>query len=173
VLFNIFVDNTDGGIECTLSKFADDKLCGVVDMLEGRDAVKRNLDRLERWACMNFMRISKAKCKVLHMGQANPMHKYMLGGERIETSPEGKDLGVLVDEKLNMTQQCALTAQKSNHILGCIKSSVASRSRQVILHLCSSPVRPHLESRVQLSSPQHRKDMNMLEWVQRRAIKMI
>jgi len=94
VLFNIFVGYMDSGTECILNKFVDEtKLCGVADTLEGRDVIQRDLDMLERWACVNRMKINKAKCKVLHAGWGNPKHKYRLGGEWLMGSPEEKDLG--------------------------------------------------------------------------------
>ncbi|PKK26611.1 neuregulin 2 [Columba livia] len=95
----------DRGIECTLSKLADNtKLCGAVNLLEGRDAIKRDLDRRERWVCANFIRFNKAKCKVLHMGWDNPQHKYRLGREWIENNPKGKDFGVLLLGKYHVVQ---------------------------------------------------------------------
>jgi len=167
--FSIIISDTDSEIECTLSRVADaTKLSGALGMPEGWDAIQRDLDKLERWACVNLMRLNKAKCKVLHLGQGNPLYQYRLGDEGIESSPAEKDLRVLVDRKLSKNRQCVLATQKADRTLGCIKSRVTSRSREGILPLCSALVRLHLESCVQLCSPQHKKDLELLEWGQRR-----
>ncbi|GAB0178460.1 hypothetical protein GRJ2_000311300 [Grus japonensis] len=119
------------------------------------------------------MKFNKAKCKVLHMDQGKPKYNYRLGGKWIESSPKEKDLGVLVDEKLNMSWKCTLAAQKANCILVYIKRTVTSRLREVMLLLYSALMRLYLVYCVQLRGPQHKKDMNLLERVQRRAKKAI
>ncbi|KAK4826288.1 LOW QUALITY PROTEIN: hypothetical protein QYF61_007135 [Mycteria americana] len=172
VFFNVFINDLDTGIEHTLSKSADDtKLGGAVDSLEGREALQRDLDTLESWATMNCMKFNKSKCGILHLGGVILVICTNWGDERQESSPVESDLGVWVDGNLNMSQQCALAAKRANRVLGCIKHSIASWPREVIVPLYTALVQPHLKYCFWVF--QYKKDIKLLERVQRSATKTV
>ena len=146
-LFNIFIDDVGDGIECALSKFMDNtKLSGAVDTTEGRDAIRRDPNKVEKRARGHLMQTNRDPCKVLQLGWGNPGYVYRAGEEFIESSPMGKELGLLVNEKLDVSQQCVLAVQKANCILGCIRRGMARREGEVVVPLCSALLRPHLIS---------------------------
>ena len=78
------------------------------------------------------MRFNTAKCKVLHLGRKNPRHLYRLRGVVLECSSAEKEQGVLMDERLNMSQQCALAARIANGILDSIRRGVVGRDEVAV-----------------------------------------
>ena len=117
VLFSIFISDLDEGIESTPSEFAEDtELGGVADTLEGFATIQPDLDRLEMWVERNLMRFHKSKCRVLRLGRNNHVHQYGLGEDLLEISSAEKDLGVLMDNRLAMSQHWFPKHQNHAHI---------------------------------------------------------
>lgn len=132
--------------EYTLRRFAvETKLIGVVDTLERWATVQKDLDRLKSWASTDLMKFNNAKCSVLHMDHSNPKHKKSQSYKWIESSTEEKGLEMLIDKKLKMSWKCAFAAQKAKFILVCIKMSINSKSRKVIVLFKSILIRPYLD----------------------------
>ncbi|RMC10229.1 hypothetical protein DUI87_13031 [Hirundo rustica rustica] len=172
-LFNIFIDDMDEGIESLISIFVDDtRLRACVNLLEGRRALQRDLEWLDGWAGSSKMKFNKSKCRVLHFGHNNPLQRYRLGTVWLDSAQEERDLGVLVTAADHEPAVCPGGQEGQWHLV-CIKNSVASRSREVILPLYSALVRPHLECCVQFWAPQFRKDVEMLDCIQRRATRLV
>ena len=137
-------------------------------MPEGCAAIQRDCDRLEKWADRNLTQSTRDRqCSVLHLRRNNPRHQYLLEATHMESSFAEKDLGVLVHTKLTMSQQCALAAKKEYGILGCLRQSIATKSREVIFPLYSALVRGALCPVLGSS------DTDILQKVQQRATKLI
>uniref|UniRef100_K7EZW8 Reverse transcriptase domain-containing protein n=1 Tax=Pelodiscus sinensis TaxID=13735 RepID=K7EZW8_PELSI len=173
-LFNISINILDSHIESTLIKFADDtKMGGVTTALEDRAIIQNDLDKLEKWSEVNKMKFNKDKCKVLHLGRNNQFHTYRMGSNCLGRTTAEKDLGFIVDHKLNMSQQCDTAAKKANRIMESINRNVVSKTQEVILLFYSALIRPQLEHCVQFWAPHFKKDMEKLEMFQRRVTRMI
>lgn len=119
------------------------------------------------------MKLKKAKDRDFHLGTHNPQTQLRLWATWLDSSIMKRDLGVLVEKRLNMSEQSSVVAKQANRMLSCINKGIVSRGKDVIHPLYSVLVRSHLEYCVHFGSPLYRKDAGRLERIQRRATRMI
>jgi len=176
VLFTIFINDIDGATTLAdiLRKFADDtKLGKIIRSADDGDALQRALAALEQWAARWCMAFNVKKCKVMHVGRNNVKRDYVMGGQVLDDTVEERDIGVLVSANLKPAAQCAKAARTATVVLGQIARAFSYRDKRTFLRLYKQYVRPHLEFASQAWSPWLRKDIEVLEKVQERAVKMI
>ena len=174
VLFIIYINDIDEGINCKLSKFADDtKITSKVTSTSQWQELQCDLNKLISWAEKWQMKFNIEKCKVLHIGSNNVQARYVMTNMPLSSVEKEKDLGVVVSKDLKPSQHCTETVKTANKLVGFIGRTFEFKSEKVILTLYNSLVRPHLEYCVQFWSPYYKKDIEKLEKIQRRVTKMI
>jgi ribonuclease P/MRP protein subunit RPP40 len=148
-------------------------LANRVGNIEGINDLKDDLMALTKWCYDWQMEFNVKKCKVMHFGHHNLGTIYTMNEVDLTETKEEKDLGVLICQDLKVSRQCLTAAKKANQILGLIYRTFSSRSKDILVRLYKSLVRPHLDYCIQAWRPHLQKDIDVLEKVQRRATRMI
>jgi predicted component of type VI protein secretion system len=174
ILFVMYINDIDDGIESVISKFADDtKLALGVSGDDNLDICRRDLELINKWGSTWQMEFNADKCATLHIGSTNPRYNHKLGNNYIKSSKVECDLGIQVMDNLKSTEQCNGVVKKANKIVGLINRSFEYKTEKIMTKLYKSLVRPILEYGVQAWSPYHKTNIDKLERVQRRATKSI
>ena len=183
ILFLIFINDLPLGILSALSLFADDsklfsriingKNMKKVNDVNGSQNLQNDLNAVLEWANKWKMEFNVSKCKIMHLGHNNPKNSYSMGGLTLEETEEERDLGVIIDNKLDFGKHIRTIVGKANRVLGMIRVSFACLNVPMMYNLYTSLVRPLLEYCVQVWSPYKIKYITLLERVQRRATRMV
>jgi hypothetical protein len=174
LLFILYINDLEWGVDCKSSKFADDTKFGQeVGVPEKAIKLQRALDKVIAWAKKWQMRFNVDKCKVMHVGHNNMHFEYEMEGKWLKSVEEEKDLGVKVTNTLKPTKHCIEMCNKANGRLKLMRRNIEFKSPEIILKLYNANVRPLLEYCIQFSHPYHVQDIDRLEQVQHRATKMI
>ena len=176
-LFNLYVDDIDDPIdiiEALLRKFADDtKMARIVEEEVDAEKLQSEIDGLVEWARRWAMSFNVEKCKVMHIGRKNRRFEYTMEGVKMGVAEEEKDLGVWMESTMKPTRQCEAAAKQANSVLGLITKSFHYRSAKTLVPLYKTFVRPKLDYAAAVWSPWMEKDIEMLEKVQKRLVRMI
>ena len=177
LLFLIYINDLPDGIKSYISMFADDvkMLARSPAAIDSQEDINKMLQWQDAW--LLTFNTKDEKCKVLHVGKANPCHKYYMGEEPLPVVDCEKDLGVYVSNDLSWDEHIYKSINKANSIVAWVDRSVICRSPEVMCNIYKTLIRPHLEYCVQLWSPPPRHGnwtlIMDLEAVQRRFTRLI
>ena len=174
ILCLVYIDDLEEGVTGNILKFADDtKLFRKTKEIGDKQKLQDDIDKSVRWSEKWQMLFNFGKCKCLHTGPRNTGKNYEMGGTILSKTVKEKDLGVSMNSNMKVSEQCRIAASKGNQVLGMIRRNITYKEKNLIVPLCKAIVRPHLEYCIQAWSPYLRKDIDMLETIQRRATKLI
>ena len=174
ILFVIFINDMPDEVKESVCKlFADNcKLYRNVSS-SGQNDLQKELLNLENWSTTWQLPFNATKCKVLHFGTHNANYSYRLNNHTLDSTKTEKDLGVIIDNELKYHVHAASATKKANQVLSIMKKSYYTRDAKTMPTLYKSMVRPHLEYGNAIWGPFYKKDIDMVESVQKRATKLI
>ena len=173
-LFILFVNDIADKVKAFTRVFADDtKIASVVETEEDARNFQRDIDTLMNWAVEWKMEFNIDKCKVMHIGKRNVKNTYTMGETKLAETTEEKDLGVWIKSDLKPSLQCERAAKAANATLGMIARSFHYRTRKVLIPLYKTFVRPKLEYAASAWNPWLQRDVEVLEKVQQRMVRML
>jgi hypothetical protein len=177
LLFLLYVNELPDWIVSSMVMFADDtKVWREITRAEDARELQEDLNRLRTWAGTWLMQFNAEKCKVMHINHTLDTEYFMEKSGavcKLGEVHEERDLGIMVSRELKTSLQCAKAAAKASSVLGMIRRHFEDLDGDSFLILYKGFVRPHLEYCVQAWSPHLRKDIDLMEKVQRRATKMV
>jgi len=174
LLFIMFINDIDNVVQNSLLKFADDtKIFGVIQNKVQHQQLQDDLSNLVDWSKKWQMQFNTSKCKVLHIGKTNHRYQYVMDNQVLESVKEERDLGVVISDDLKVSANCQDVYSKANRILGMINRSITYRSKDILVPLYKSLVRPLVEYCTPAWSPYYQKDKDLIERLQHRLTRMI
>ena len=173
-IFWIYIDDLEEGVTGTILKCADDtKLFRKTKGIGDKEKLEDDNDKLIKWSEKWQMLFNLGKCKCLHTGPRNTGMNYEMGGTILSKTVKEKYLGVSMKANMKVSDQCRIAPSQGNQVIGMIRRNITYKENSLIVPLYKAIVRPHLEYCIQAWSPHLRKDIDMLEKIQRRATKLI
>ena len=174
VLFFIYINDLPDHVKSSCKIFADDtKVYSKVDSLLETTELQKDIDNLVCWSKTWLLSFNAAKCKVMHIGHGNHMGDYYMEDTKLQVVEGEKDLGVLTSNSLKFWKHIAKAAAMSNKKLGLLRHTFKHWTEESLSTLYKVYVRPHLEYYVQACAPILKRDVRVLEQVQRRATKLV
>ena len=182
ILFLIYINDLPKCTTCPVCLFADDskiycrvprEIDGKVELAGAHEVLQKDLHELQIWANKWKMAFNVNKCKIMHLGYGNAEHEYELNGTTLAETIIEKDLGILIDNELTFAKHIRNKVSQANRLIGLIRITFESLNDEMFTNLYNTLIRPLLEYCVQAWSPHLKKDILLLENVQRRATKLV
>ena len=177
ILFVIYINDLPDVVKSKIYLFADDtKVLNKIKTMDDSLSLQEDINALGEWSKDWLLQFNLDKCHVLTLGKHENIvhaHNYHLNNHELEHVFDEKDLGIILDPELKFEEHIAAKVKKANSIMGLIRRSFSHLGPSLFTKLYTTFVRPHLEYGQAVWSPHLKRNINLIENVQRRSTKLV